>query len=608
MTVAPPADPTTVAPTADPVARRGAIDVALAQATLPAAFQATVRASGDEPALRVHGGEDVVTWADYGRRVRAIAGGLDGIGVGPGDAVAIVAGNLPAFNVFDTAALHVGATPYSLYPTEPLEQMIALVEDAGARVVAAEARHLERARAIAAGAAGVRHVVLLDAEDSPDDGPELGLGALVARAAPGFDFDAAWRAIPTEAIATLVYTSGTTGRPKGVELSHRAIMAALRGIDAMAPATPRGRGVSFLPSAHIVDRFVCHYTTIGYGGTLTTVPDPDGLWDAIHETRPTRFFGVPRTWEKLADRARVTAAGDAALQAALALGHDRLDAQAAGAPAPEGAEEAREALAPVRAALGLQDAEWLAVASAPSALETLRFHHALGLDLRELWGMTEFMMALMNPAGATRLGTVGVPLPGVEVRIAPDGELLLRGPHACSGYRGLPEATAELWDADGWLHSGDLAAVDPDGYHRIVGRKKELMINSSGKNLVPAKIEGAIADASPLIGYVAAIGDRRRYVSALVVLDAPELRAFAAARGLSGSYAELTAREEVRAEVARAVEAGNARLSRVEHVRAHTVLPDEWTPGDALVTNTMKLRRAVIAERYADVIERLYAG
>jgi long-chain acyl-CoA synthetase len=237
----------------------------------------------------------------------------------------------------------------------------------------------------------------------------------------------------------------------------------------------------------------------------------------------------------------------------------------------------------------------------------LAFHHAIGLEILEIWGMSEFMMATMNPPGGARLGSVGLPLPEVEARLADDGELLLRGSHACAGYRGEPEKTAELQQEGGWTATGDVAAMDDDGYLRIVGRKKEAMINSSGKNLFPAKIESAVSDSSALIGYVASIGDRRRYVAALIVLDADELRIFADREGLTGDHAALAGDERVLAEVRRAVDAGNARLSRVEHVRRFAVLPDVWGPGDGLVTNTMKLRRAAIAERHEAEIEALYA-
>jgi long-subunit acyl-CoA synthetase (AMP-forming) len=585
-------------PTLDAQARE-AIDAALAEDTLCGALQVTVRAGGSRPALRTYGADDVVTWDEYGRRVEGVAGGLHALGVSNGDTVALLMRNRPEFNIADAAVLHVGAVPFSIYATEPIEQMLALIHDSGAEVLITEPEFGERGRALMARTGQLRHVV-------------ASLDELQAQKAPGFDFEASWRAVTGDAIATLVYTSGTTGVPKAVQIPHRAVVHSLRGVDVHAPVRAEHRGLSFLPAAHITDRFICHYTTMALGGSLTSVPDPDRLWEAIAHVRPTRFFGVPRTYEKLADRARAIIDGDPDLQAALQAGLARVRAEQSGTlldnDARERAAEADEKLRTVREQLGLDRAEWLAVAAAPTSYAVLEFHHAIGLNVAELWGMSEFMMAIMNPVDRVKLGTVGIPLPSVEARIAEDGELLLRGAHACAGYRNDPEKTAAMLHADGWAQSGDLASVDEDGYIRIVGRKKEQMINSSGKNLFPAKIEAAINEASPLIGHVAAIGDRRRYVTALIVVDPAALRAFAERSGLHGDDAELIASAEVQAEVERAVAEGNAKLSRVEQVRAWKVLDADWQPGGDEVTNTMKLRRKSIDEKYAAEIEALYAS
>jgi long-chain acyl-CoA synthetase len=589
--------------------QRHAVEAALAESTLCGAFQVTAGAGGSEPALVQYGSERVVTWEQYAAAVRSIAGGLHALGVRAGDTVALLLRNQPTFNVVDTAVLHLGAVPFSIYHTEPVEQMVALVRDSEASVIVTEPAFLERIRSVVSEAAHVRHVIV-DGGEPGSGRRELALDE-VARLAPAcFDFEASWRAVGPESTATLVYTSGTTGEPKAVQIPHRAIMESLRGVAELAPTPSRHVGVSFLPAAHITDRFICHYSTIGLGGTLTLVPDPDDLWDAIRETKPTRFFGVPRTCEKLADRARAMIETDPALGQAFEVSLARVRAEqgrASEGPPPDEAARAVQALAAVREHLGLHQVEWFAVAAAPSSYEVLEFHHALGLKLAELWGMTEFMMALMNPNARIKLGTVGIPLPAVEVRLAGDGELLLRGGHACTGYRNDPDKAAAMRDADGWLHSGDLANVDEDGYFSIVGRKKEQMINSSGKNLFPAKIENAVLQSSSLLGHVCAIGDRRRYVTALIVLDPERLRTFAQQYGLAGSHAELVAAPEVRAEIERAVSAGNERLARVEQVRGWAILEDVWEPGGVELTNTMKLRRSAIDEKYAALIETLYA-
>ena len=590
-----------------PVDTRAATEAALAASTLCEAFQITARVDPEATALVNHLGSEPVTWARYASRVHDVTGGLSACGAHPGDTIAILLRNRPVFNIVDTAVLHAGAVPFSIYPTEPVAQMIALVESSGAEILVTEPMFLDRIRAVAAACPRVRHVIV--------DGAATGDGettlAELERAAPvDFDFEATWRAVDAEAIATLVHTSGTTGEPKAVQISHRAIMHSVRGVDHFVVTAPH-RGVSFLPAAHITDRFICHYSLIVLGGTLTCVPDPDDLWEAIRQTRPTRFFGVPRTCEKLADRARALIDADPALQEALAIGYERTRAEQGQTPplSDERARAARAALdvlAPVRAHLGLEQAQWFAVAAAPSSYETLELHHALGLDLAELWGQTECMMSTMNPPSHVKLGTVGVALPAVQVAIADDGELLLRGGHACSGYRDDPEQTARILDAAGWVHSGDLASIDAEGYVTIIGRKKEQMINSSGKNLSPVKIESAVAQASPLIGHVATVADRRRWVTALIVLAPESLAAFAAQRGLDGERSALVTVPEVVAEVARAVAVANERLARVEQIRGWTILDAEWAPGGEELTNTLKLRRSRIDEKYAAQIEAMY--
>ncbi|MCW3049667.1 MAG: long-chain fatty acid--CoA ligase [Solirubrobacterales bacterium] len=576
---------------------REAIDQALRAPTLVAAFQTIAPAFGDTVALRTHDDAEVVTWAQYARRVEQAAAGLHALGVRAGDPVALLIRNRPLFHIVDAAALHLGAIPFSLYHTEPVEKLSALVADAGARFLVSEEHFGDHVRAVQATTPTLEHLIL-DVErelEELDDEPD-------------FDFTATWRAVTPEHVATLVHTSGTTGASKAVQIPHRAVMSGASGSEALAPTTPGQTTVSFLPNAHISDRFICHYSTMVLGGTITCVPDHEDLWDAIAQTRPTRFHGVPRTFEKLAERAKAYMNDRPELQQAVETDLARVRAEQSGEPVadPERAAAADQALQEVREHLGLDRVEWLSVAAAPSAYAMLEYHHALGLPLAELWGMTEFMMAIMNPPAKIKLGTVGVPLPQVEARVAEDGELLLRGPNACAGYRNDPVKTAEMLDAEGWVHSGDLAAADEDGYLRIVGRKKEQMINSSGKNLTPAKIEAAILEASPLLGWVVAIGDRRRFVSALVVLDDEALTTFAADNGLTGTVEELATEPQVIAEVERAVATGNEHLSRVERVRAWTVLPTHWSAGGEEITNTHKLRRRVIDEKYAAVIEEHY--
>ncbi|MBZ5738413.1 AMP-dependent synthetase/ligase [Nocardioides mangrovi] len=538
--------------------------------TLCASFQAVAAEGGDRLALAAPG-HPGITWREYAEQVAGLAVGFAALGVRRGERVALLMGPRPEFSVADTALLHAGATPYSLQESEPVDRLVALLGVAGSRVLVTDARLLPLARDAAA-----RMPLTLVSVDGPADGV-LGLDDVRAAADPDADAAALWRAVTPDDIATLIFTSGTTGVPKAVQLSHRAISSSAADTFALAPVTRFGEVLSYLPLNHIAERFMSHYAGLTAGLTVHSVPDPATLYDEIVRVRPTRFFGVPRIYEKLVDRIRALLDADPSLDA------DGL-----------------------RAAVGLDRAEYLGVATAPAAYEMLAYLHAVGFPVSDIWGMSEAVMCTLNPPGDIRLGTVGRFLPGMEGRIAEDGEVQVRGRHVFSGYVGDPDRTAEILGADGWVRTGDLGRIDDD-YLTILGRKKELLITATGKNLMPAVIEGAVKSASPLIDHVVAIADGRRYVTALVALDEDQLRSFAAGRGLTGDFAELAASPEVRAEVDAAVRAGNERLAKPETVRGFAIADAPWPPGGDEVTTTAKLRRAEITTKYATTIERLYA-
>jgi long-chain acyl-CoA synthetase len=549
--------------------------VSAGAATLCEAFAATAREWADSPALRAAGGDVVLTWGEYAARVRAVAGGLAALGVGAGDTVALMLTNRPEAHVADTATMQLGAIPFSIYNTSSPEQVAHLLAVSRCRVAVTE--RLFADRILAARPRALEHVVVVDAPAGT-----LDLGTIEREGDPGFDLESAAGAVRPDAVATLIYTSGTTGPPKGVELTHRSILCDLRLFLDAFDIGPGGRYVSYLPMAHIADRMIGHYPAMLTGACVTSVADLATIFAVLPELRPTMFVGVPRIWEKL--------------RASILARH------------PEVLTDPDEAaLAAIRLEVGLDAAGMLGSGAAPIAPEVLDFFWRLGLRVHEGWGMSECMTITCNRPGECRAGTVGRPLPGVEVICATDGELLVRGPIVMRGYREDPVRTAETIDADGWLHSGDVGAIDEDGYVRIADRKKELIINASGKNMSPVAIETALKAACPLIGVAVAIGDRRPYTTALVVLEPEATAAFAAAHGIPArSLAELAADERVRAEVAAGIERGNARLSRVEQVRRHTVLGELWLPGGVELTPTMKLRRRAIAERHAAVIDAMY--
>ena len=546
--------------------------------TLCAAFQATAARRADAVALRTP--DDVeITWREYANRVRGIAAGLAAHDVVRGDTVALMLTNRPEGHLVDTAALHLGATPFSIYNTFSPEQIEYVISNSGCSVVVTERQFVDGVLAVRAKLPSLRYVFVVDGAASGT----ADLDELIAAGDPDFEFDATWQSVAPDEVATLIYTSGTTGPPKGVELTHSNLVWDCRAWLDVTQLEFDGRLMSYLPMAHLADRVVAHYLAMMTGACITCVADGKAAVPAIAGARPTLWLGVPRVWEKL---------------------KTSLEAKV-GSP-PFGGEVA----AGVRAQLGFDETVFLLSGAAPIPRHVLEFFDALGLPINEGYGMTECSaVATLNCASARQVGSVGRPLPGVDVSLAEDGELLVRGPLVMRGYRNEPEKTAEAIDSEGWLHTGDIAQIDADGFVTIVDRKKEIIINAAGKNMSPTNIEAELKAGSPLIGVAVAIGDARPYNTALIVLDPDTARAFAAAHGIEGdSLDELAADERLQAEVAAGVERANQQLARVEQLKKHTILPTEWFPGGDEVTPTMKLKRKPIAEKYAREIGAMYAG
>ncbi|MCD2146535.1 AMP-dependent synthetase/ligase [Gordonia paraffinivorans] len=584
-------------------------------ATLPAAFQQTVTVRPDAVAIRTLGGSRQLTWAEYGRRVEAIAGGLAALGVSRGDTVGIMLTNRPEFHLADTAALHLGAVPFSIYNTSSPEQIEYLFGNAENRVVVTEQVFLP---VITAANSGVETIVLVDG----GGGDTISLDEVERLSPPeGFDYTASWQAVEPEDLATLIYTSGTTGPPKGVEITHRNIIAELASLADIVDAGFDDRAISYLPAAHIADRVSSHAANMVRGMQLTTVPDPREIAAALPDVRPTFFFGVPRVWQKIragieAKLGEETSPVKKALAGwALAMGNKAAEARLAGRDLGI-LDKIQHDLADklvlhkVRAALGLDEVAFAGSGAAAIPVEVLKFFLGLGIPVLEVWGMSETTgVSTMTTPDDLKIGSVGKPIRGIEVKLAEDGELLVRGPVVMNGYRKQPDKTAATIDPDGWLATGDIATIDADGHVTIVDRKKELIINEAGKNMSPTNIENTMKAASSLISQVVAIGDRRPYVSALVVLDPEAVDAFARRHDLQQSdLAGLSSHPQVVEEITRAIRAGNGKLSRVEQVKRFTVVPTAWEPGGDELTPTMKLRRNPIATKYATEIVGLYAA
>jgi long-chain acyl-CoA synthetase len=585
-------------------------------ATLGEALRRTAAAHPNLVAVRTLDDAVSLTWAQLRERVDALAGGLAGLGLRRGDTLALLLGNRPEFHVADLAAVTLGVTPFSIYQTSSPEQIRYMMADAQARVAVVEQAYLPALLEARRELPQLEHVIVVDGEP-----PEGTVSLAEVESAPAAeDLDAALAAVRPDDVATLIYTSGTTGPPKGVEISHRNVFGAVRAVQEILDLPPGSKVISWLPAAHIAERAAHHYVPVVYAATITTCPDPRRIVELLPQVHPTWFFAVPRIWEKLKAGLEAMLAGQPAeqrapVEEALAASLRAVRLRQRGEPVPDelAATVARadaELFAGLRTMLGLDQALTVNVGAAPTPPEVIEFFHALGIELAELWGMSETCGAgTSNRPGAVRIGTVGVPAPGVEVKLAADGELLVRGACVMRGYRNQPERTAESLGSDGWLATGDVATIDDDGYVTIVDRKKELIINAAGKNMSPANIEATLKAASPLIGQACVIGDGRPYNVALIVLDADFAPAWAAQQGVAATeLAALAEEPRVRAAVQEGVEAANAKLARPEQIKYFELVAGDWLPGGDELTPTMKLKRRPIGEKYAAAIERLYAS
>ncbi|MGZ5411734.1 MAG: AMP-dependent synthetase/ligase [Solirubrobacterales bacterium] len=578
-------------------------------------FYKTVDRLGDDVAIRTQDGSYEISWSELRDRMHRIAGGLAKLGVKKGDTVALMLNNRPEFIPCDLGAVALGGVPFSVYQTSSPEQIEYVCDNAGAKVAIVETAFLEQFNKAREGLSVLEHLVVIDGEGGDHTLEEL------EAMDPGFDPADAVEEIGPDDLLTLIYTSGTTGPPKGVQLTHRNLMALTAGVEGMINLPDRGaKVISWLPAAHIAERGAHYYLPVNQGLTVTVCPDPRKIGESLAAVKPTWFFAVPRVWEKMKagieaqihsmpDEARAKAQG--ALDAAI----KKVRLEQAGEKVPEElaaavAQAEEQMFARFRAAIGLDEAVAVNSGAAPCPVEVLEFFHAIGVPVGELWGMSETCgVVTCNPPDNVGIGTVGPPIPGAEVKLAEDGEVLVKSPSVMPGYRNMPDKNAETFTEDGWLVTGDIGELDEDGYLKIVDRKKELIINAAGKNMSPANIEAHLKSASPLIGQVAAIGDQRSYNVALVVLDPDYAPVWAARNGLEGkSVEELALEEKVRDAIQVAVDAANERMARVEQIKKFTILEAEWQPGGDELTPTMKLKRKPISEKYAEEIEELYSG
>ncbi|OLD53184.1 MAG: hypothetical protein AUI56_04795 [Actinobacteria bacterium 13_1_40CM_2_66_13] len=606
----------------DVLAERAAIDAAVSGKTVCTAFADAVAKWGEKPALRWKDDGDwrTLTWRDYRDEVAAVTLALRSLGFGPGQFGLIMARNAPEHVIADLGLVHAGGAAISVYNTLAPEQLeyvanhseatVAFVEDAG---------FLEKFLAIRSRTPKLRHLVLVRG-----DAPEgvmtweslLARGRELSSAEPKA-FEESWRAVGPEDTISLIYTSGTTGPPKGVVYSHNNIIWTLESVQRFWAIEPQTL-VSYLPLAHVAERFTSQWRGIADGHEVWLCPDPNQLLPFLVEARPTFFVGVPRVWEKLMAGLRAGIAAEpeeakrqmvqGAVEAAISSYRLRHEGKPVPAELATVVERAQPLFVLLRSKVGLDRCTTAITSTAPCRPEVHEFWAALGMPLYEVWGMSELTgPATVVPMDDHQAPSIGRPMPGVEVRLGEDGELLVRGGNVMVGYYKEPGKTSEIIDAQGWVHSGDIAEPGPNGQFRIIDRKKELIITSAGKNISPANLE-SLAKSSPIIGQAVAVGDSRNFISVLVVLDPQVAPAWAKARGIGATtMAELAEDPTVIEEVRRALTAGNTHLSRVEQFKRFTILPTEWSPESEELTPTMKLKRRVIYSKYGPQIEAMYA-
>jgi long-chain acyl-CoA synthetase len=583
--------------------------------TVARAFLDTVAARGDAVALRWKEGDDwhEMTWNDYRDRVARLAGGLKERGVSRGDRIVMMMRNCPEFHLVDMAALMLGATPVSIYNSSAPDQIAYLVGHCEAVLgIVEDDGFLARFEGIRGELPTMTQLGVVRPGELAAD---FTLDDLLA--SEPLDLDAAAAEGDGEDLATVIYTSGTTGPPKGVMISNRNVLFMVESLrEVMDTDGLAGkRLVSYLPMAHIAERTVGHYQHAILGTEVSTCPEPTQIAAYCGAVRPHVMFGVPRVWEKF--HAGVTAALSAdpekaqkfeeAVEAAGPIALRRSWGTATEEDEATWAFLDDVAFKGVRELLGLDHLEMAISGAAPIPAPLLTWFRAIGVPMSEVYGMSENTGAMTWTPEKIKPGTVGPAMPGTEVRLAEDGEVICRGPHVFQGYLKAPDKTAETLTDDGWLHTGDIGEMDDDGYLRIVDRKKELIITAGGKNVSPANLEAALK-MIPLVGQAAAIGDQRPFISALVVLDPDNAPIWASQRGIEfETLADLAESPEVIAEIEGYLPEVMSSFNNAEAVKKVKVIGEEWLPDSDVLTPTSKLKRRGIHARYAAEIESLYS-
>ena len=595
--------------------------------TVAKMFETVVRERDAKIAMthKEHGIWKSISWAEYGRMARLAGLGLCALGMKPGDLVTILSESIPEWLFADMGVLGAGGISVGIYPTSSRDQVAYILNDSGAVYLFVEDeeqldKYLERRDQLA----GIRKVIVFDMEGlrtfrdpmvmSFDE--LLALGETHGKANPRLWEQRVASSDPDRA-AIFVYTSGTTGPPKGAMLSHRNILFAIERFAEAVETTDEDQTLAFLPLCHMAERTMTAFRPLGYGGIVNFAESPDTVLENLREISPTVFFAVPRIWEKLHSLVVVTLMDATRLEQfvykqAMKIGYAVAEKKLDHEEAPAWLRALHwlvsvTVLRNVKKLTGLDQARLIGSGAAPISPDVLRWFIALGIPMIELYGQTECsgLATTMSP-NDIKLGTVGKPLQETEVKISPEGEILVRGPHVFLGYHNKPERTRDAIDDEGWLHTGDIGMIDNQGFLKITDRKSDIIITSGGKNITPTEIENKIK-FSPFVTDAVVIGDRRNFLTCLVMIDHDNVAKFAQDKKINFTdYKSLTNLPEVKSLIWSEVEKVNGRLSNVETIKKIRLLDVLLTAEDEEMTPTLKLRRKYVNEKYGDLINQMY--
>jgi long-subunit acyl-CoA synthetase (AMP-forming) len=580
-------------------------------------LERTARSNGSKSALRVKrpGGWKTYSWNEYRQQVRQVARALIAIGTPPKSGICIIGYNCPEWFFADVGSIYAGAMPAGIYTTSSPEQCEYIAKHCDASVVFVENKtQLDKFLQVRDRLPNLKALVLMQGEANQPGVYswvkflELGLNTAEQ------DLERRIAAQTADDIATLIYTSGTTGVPKGVMLSHDNLTWTAQAAATLVGGQAGDQVISYLPLSHIAEQIVSLHGPMSFGACVWFAESMESLGETLREVRPHYFLGVPRVWEKIQEKIMAAGARNPPLKKKIAAWARRQGMVGGYADQQHVAKSPLYAVAnalvfkKVRKQLGLDRARIAVTSAAPISRDTLEFFLSLGVPICEVYGMSE----CTGPATASlpdkyHTGKAGFALPGTELKIADDGEVCMRGRHVFKGYFKDSMATAEALDQDGWLHSGDIGTIDANGFLQITDRKKDLIITAGGENVAPALVEGYLKGI-PVVSQAVVIGDRQRYLSVLLTLNADRIRQDAAACGSAASDAETASRDDRFLQfLQRQIDAVNARLARVQAVKKFKVIPQEFSIEGGELTPTMKVKRKVVTEKYKKEIDQLYS-